>query len=182
MKSGPFAFFFALSTLPLIAQPPGAVASVSHTSSLGFSYSLPGDWEVVETPAPSILSGMKDQTQPNAANADERKGVGCVQVAFTGRHGDPASIVIARTIFAVFEVASARLQPKKIYRDSPRAPPHSSSNSSPSPTRRRPPTPSAATACGRSAQEASSRDIPKRPTPSRSPALCSKAARSAGWQ
>lgn len=97
MKAGTFAFFLALSTFPLVAQPPapGSVASVSHTSSLGFSYSLPGDWQIVESPAPPTLSGMKEQAQRNAANEDQRKGVGCVQVAFTGRHGDPASVVIA---------------------------------------------------------------------------------------
>ena len=93
---GPFAFFFALSIVPLLAQPPatGAIASVSHISSLGFSYSLPGDWQVVETPEPTTLSGMKERAQ-GTAGEDEKKGVGCVQVAFTGRHGAPASVVIA---------------------------------------------------------------------------------------
>lgn len=96
-KVGSFAFCFALSTFPLLAQSPasGAISSVSHSSALGFSYSLPGDWQVVESPAASTLSGMKEQPQQNAPSADERKGVGCVQVAFTGRHGDPASVVIA---------------------------------------------------------------------------------------
>lgn len=95
--AGPFAFFFALLVVPLLAQPPapGAVASVSHISSLGFSYSLPGDWQVVETPEPATLSGMKDQAQQSAASEDGKKGVECVQVAFTGRHGAPASVVIA---------------------------------------------------------------------------------------
>jgi hypothetical protein len=94
----PFPFFalsvfFAFSTFPILAQAPASdlTASVSHVSSLGFSYSLPGDWQVVESPA---LSEMKEQTQ-NQATADQKKSVGCVQVAFTGRHGDPASIVIA---------------------------------------------------------------------------------------
>ena len=91
------AFFpLALSAFPLIAQPPapGAVASVSHTSSLGFSYSLPGNWEVVESSAPPTLAGMKQQAQ-NATSADEKRGVACVQVAFTGRHGSPPSVVMA---------------------------------------------------------------------------------------
>jgi hypothetical protein len=90
---GPFALFLALSIFPLLAQAPASdvTASVSHVSSLGFSYSLPGDWQVVESP---VLTEMNEQTQ-NQASADQKKTVGCVQVAFTGRHGDPASIVIA---------------------------------------------------------------------------------------
>jgi hypothetical protein len=105
MKAGLFAFFLALSIFPLLAQAPvpGATASVSYISSLGFSYSLPGDWQIVDSPAPPTLSGMKDQARQNSASADEKKGMECVQVAFTGRHGEPASVVIAVQLpFACF--------------------------------------------------------------------------------
>ena len=97
IKIGCFVSFLALATLQLPAQTSarGTIASVSHNSSLGFSYSLPGDWQVVESPAPPTLSSMKEQAQQNATSEDEKKGVGCVQVAFTGSHGDPASVVIA---------------------------------------------------------------------------------------
>jgi hypothetical protein len=102
MKLGPLTFLL-LASFPLLAQAPapGPGDSITHTSAIGFSYTLPADWQVVDFPAPPTLSGIKKQAQQNATNKDEKKGmedekkdVSCVQVAFTARHGDPASVIV----------------------------------------------------------------------------------------
>ena len=100
MKLGPLTFLL-LASFPLLAQAPapGPGDSITHTSAIGFSYTLPADWQVVEFPAPPTLPGIKKQAQQNATIKDEKKGiedekkdVSCVQIAFTARHGDPASV------------------------------------------------------------------------------------------
>jgi hypothetical protein len=75
----------------LVAQAP-APKPKAQTNELGFSYSLPSDWEVVN--AAPTLSDVKQQAQQNASSDDEKKGVACVQIAFTARHGDPASVIV----------------------------------------------------------------------------------------
>ncbi len=83
-----------------MAQTPGAAPEV-HPSDLGFSYSLPSDWEVVN--ASPTLSGVKEQAQQNAATEDEKKGVACVQIALTARGGSPTSVlVVVQLPFACF--------------------------------------------------------------------------------
>jgi len=80
-----------LTGAALIAQQPVA-NPVPHTSELGFTYVLPSDWEVVNsTPT---LSAAKKQAQQSASFDDEKKGVSCVQIAFTARHGDPPSVIV----------------------------------------------------------------------------------------
>lgn len=64
----------------------------AHASNLGFTYSLPSEWEVMA--APSSLAEMKQEQSQNATSEDEKKGVACVQLALTARHGDPASVVV----------------------------------------------------------------------------------------
>jgi hypothetical protein len=89
-----------LGATTAIAQAPGG-ASEAHTSDLGFSYSLPRDWEVVN--ASSTLPAAKEQAQQNASSDEEKKGVACVQIALTARHGDPASVfVVVELPFACF--------------------------------------------------------------------------------
>lgn len=69
-----------------------APALQAHASELGFTYSLPSEWEVMATP-PSLAEMKQEQTQ-NATSEDEKKGLACVQLALTARHGDPASVVV----------------------------------------------------------------------------------------
>jgi hypothetical protein len=89
MKARLFATFLILCAAPLVAQAPAAQA---HASDIGFSYSLPSDWEVVDG-KPS-LPGVQEQAAKTAKSEDEKKGIACVQVALTARHGDPASVVV----------------------------------------------------------------------------------------
>jgi hypothetical protein len=56
------------------------------------SYTLPKDWEVVD--AGATLPQAKEQADQNAATDEEKKGLACVQVALTARHGDPASVLV----------------------------------------------------------------------------------------
>lgn len=79
------------STATLLAQATSP-ASQPHTSDLGFSYSLPSDWQVVDA-APS-LPAVKQQADQSAISEEEKRGVACVQIALTARHGEPASVVV----------------------------------------------------------------------------------------
>jgi hypothetical protein len=94
-----------LCTAALWAQVPPRAASTassnSHASELGFSYSLPKDWEVVD--AQATLPVAKQQAGQNAASDEEKKGLACVQIALTARHGDPASVMVEVALpFACF--------------------------------------------------------------------------------
>lgn len=91
-------FFLCSASLP--AQAPSRT-SETHTSPLGFSYSLPNDWDVVDTQP--TLPEMKKQQSQNASSDQEKKGIQCVQVALTARHGTPASVVVVVALpFACF--------------------------------------------------------------------------------
>lgn len=90
MKASPFAAFLALMAAPLFAQTHGVEV---HTSSLGFSYSLPSEWETVD---PQVtLPAAKQQGAQNAATEEEKKGIACVQVALSARHGVSAIVEVA---------------------------------------------------------------------------------------
>jgi hypothetical protein len=100
MRVSSIAFVLWVSGATLVAQTPTAAPEV-HPSDLGFSYSLPSDWEVVN--ASPTLSGVKEQAQQNAATEDEKKGVACVQIALTARGGSPTSVlVVVELPFACF--------------------------------------------------------------------------------
>jgi hypothetical protein len=78
----------------MCAQAPAATAV--HTSELGFSYSVPTDWQVTESqPTPDEIK----QKQTESAKTDEEKrGIACLKVAMTARHGDPASVIVAMAL------------------------------------------------------------------------------------
>jgi len=83
----------ALCATPILAQ---TAASLIHTSEIGFSYSLPADWEVVDTKP--TLPAVKQEAAKTAKSEGEKKGISCVEAALTARHGDPASVVVAVTL------------------------------------------------------------------------------------
>jgi len=85
-----WASFLLLFSGALMAQAP-AVTTEAHASSLGYSYSLPSDWDVIGSPT---LSDLKQQAQQSASSEDEKKGVACVDIALTARHGDPVSVIV----------------------------------------------------------------------------------------
>src|ERR1019366_3147020 len=79
---------------PLLAQAPAA--PVVHSSDLGFSYSVPSDWEAVD--ARPTLPGVQEQVTKNATSEEEKKGIACVQIAMTARHGEPASVMVVMAL------------------------------------------------------------------------------------
>ncbi|SPE30624.1 exported hypothetical protein [Candidatus Sulfotelmatomonas gaucii] len=55
---------------------------------IGFSYSLPADWQIVAaSPAPKVVL-------PYPAAVAPKKGDACIDVAMTARHGESASVMV----------------------------------------------------------------------------------------
>ncbi len=86
MKAFRSGWLLAVASLLLAAQAPPA-----HSDSIGFSYSLPAGWEVV-VPKPA-QAGERPKTSQNTPEG-VKKGVACVEVPMTARHGDPASAIV----------------------------------------------------------------------------------------
>lgn len=97
MKARLFTALLVLCGGPLLAQAPASVPATAetrtYTNSVGFSYSFPADWEVVDMS--STLPAAQQQAQQKAATDDEKRGVACTQIALSARHGSPASTVVA---------------------------------------------------------------------------------------
>ena len=103
MKTRLFAALFVLCAATLAAQapaipeiapipppPPPSDAQAAHTSDLGFSYSLPPDWEVVDTKP--MLPNVLQQAARDYGN-EAAKMAACVQLPLTAHHGNPASAI-----------------------------------------------------------------------------------------
>jgi hypothetical protein len=87
------AAFLVSSCSALLAQVPAAAPTTQvHSSPLGFDYSIPSDWEVVDSSA--TLPTVQQQVTQSATSEDEKKGIACAQVALTARHGSPTSVVV----------------------------------------------------------------------------------------
>ena len=86
--------FLVIGSASLLAQAPAT--SVVHSSDLGFSYSIPSDWQVTEAqPTPPEI---KEKQTQEAKSEDEKKGIACLQVVMTARHGDPAAVIVAMAL------------------------------------------------------------------------------------
>jgi hypothetical protein len=113
MKARFIAPWMVLGSIPLLAQAPPSLTqpltqsvpqsatqsvtespspSSTHTSELGFAYSVPTDWTVVDNS--STLPDVKQQAQQNATSAEDKRGEACVQIPLTARHGDPTSLLV----------------------------------------------------------------------------------------
>jgi len=68
----------------------------TYSSDVGFSYTLPADWEVVDMSA--ALKAEQERTNGGAAGEQEKRGVGCLQIAMTAHHGAPASMIVAMAL------------------------------------------------------------------------------------
>jgi hypothetical protein len=62
--------------------------AVTRASELGFSFTVPAGWDVMETSAVA-----KEQARQNAKTEEDRKGLACVDIGFTARRGDPPSVM-----------------------------------------------------------------------------------------
>lgn len=77
----------------LLAQVPTSVpAPQPHGDDLGFSYSLPSDWEVVD--ALPALPALQQQEANGVTGEEQKKSIGCVKIPLTARHGTPPSVVV----------------------------------------------------------------------------------------
>ncbi len=98
------ATFLAASWMPLAAQSPAPADSKPpatetapaeppqiHDTNIGFSYSLPADWE-------TLASKMAQPDVPYPTAMGARKGNACAQVELTARHGKPASVVVVTAL------------------------------------------------------------------------------------
>jgi hypothetical protein len=90
------ALLLILGCTPLPAQAPAHPAQPaprSYTNNLGFSYTFPADWDVVDMSA--TLPEARQQAQQSATTAAEKQGAACIQIALSARHGNPPSSVVA---------------------------------------------------------------------------------------
>jgi hypothetical protein len=78
--------------LPAAQTPSSRPSPQAHTNALGFSYSLPADWEIVG--AEPALPAAKQQAEQMAGSEDEKKGIACAEIALTARHGNPPNVVV----------------------------------------------------------------------------------------
>jgi hypothetical protein len=62
----------------------------AHTSDLGFSYSLPSDWEVAETK--TMLPAVVQKAARDYGN-EAAKMAACLQIPLTAHHGNPPSAI-----------------------------------------------------------------------------------------
>jgi hypothetical protein len=97
MNARLFPALLLLGVARLLAQAPAAAspapATQTHSNNVGFSYTFPADWEVVDMS--STLPDAQKQAQQNAATDQEKRGAACTQIALSARHGTPASTVVA---------------------------------------------------------------------------------------
>jgi len=91
MKNPIFAALLMLCAASLAGQTPASSTVKTHTDPLGFSYSLPADWNLIDV-QPS-LPAIRQQVGSEVTSTEEKKGAECAQVPFLARRGDPPSVV-----------------------------------------------------------------------------------------
>ncbi len=87
--------FLLTSCAALTSQTPAAPAAAAHSYStnLGFTYDLPSEWEVIDTQA--NLNQARQQAAESATSEEARKGLACVQMGLTARHGGSVIVDVA---------------------------------------------------------------------------------------
>jgi hypothetical protein len=94
MKASLYCAILSICATQLLAQKPAAApATQTHSSEIGFSYTLPTDWEVVDMS--QSLAAEQQKAQQTAGSDAEKRGVACIQIALTAHHGSPGSMVVA---------------------------------------------------------------------------------------
>jgi hypothetical protein len=106
MKAHIFTALIALCVTCVAAQSPDASPAAptpvpvrvaqTHSSDIGFSYSLPLDWEIMDTKP--MLPVVREQVTKDATSEGEKKGIACAQIALLARYGDPHSVIEALVI------------------------------------------------------------------------------------
>lgn len=78
----------AILLLAAIASAQAAGRSETFTNPLGFTYTVPMDWQLMDY---SALA--KERARENAATEDAKKGLACTQMGLLARHGTPSSVI-----------------------------------------------------------------------------------------
>jgi hypothetical protein len=74
------------------AQPSVHAPAQVENKDIGFSFSLPGEWEVVgATPA---LPAQQKKEEQKAPTAEVRQGIACIDIPLTAQRGNPASVIV----------------------------------------------------------------------------------------
>jgi hypothetical protein len=63
---------------------------------IGFSYSLPGEWEAVA--ASPTLPAQQQKEEQKAPNAEARQGIACIDIPLTAQRGKPPSVIVIVTL------------------------------------------------------------------------------------
>jgi hypothetical protein len=91
------AILLLLGGVPPVAQAqasaPPAAPTRTYTNEIGFSYTFPADWDVVDMA--STLPEAQQQAQQQASSDQEKRGIGCTQMGLSARFGNPTSTVVA---------------------------------------------------------------------------------------
>ena len=74
------------------AKPPAPADGAAHSNELGFSFTMPSDWDVQDTKP--MLPVIQQQAEKKATHEVEKKTAGCLQIPLNATHGDPASSVV----------------------------------------------------------------------------------------
>jgi hypothetical protein len=83
------------------AQPSLHAPAQVESKDIGFSFSLPGEWEVVE--AIPALTPQQQKDEQKAPSAEARQGIACIDVPLTAQRGKPASVIVVVALpFACF--------------------------------------------------------------------------------
>ena len=100
MKTRLFAALLILCASTLAAQEPATPDTApvpappvaqAHSSDLGFSYSVPSDWEIVDT-TPMLPAALQQAARDYGSDAE--KMAACVQLPLTAHHGTPPSAIV----------------------------------------------------------------------------------------
>jgi hypothetical protein len=97
MSAHRIAVFLILGATPLAAQTQASAAAPAqtrtYTNDIGFSYTFPADWEVVDMA--STLPEAQQQAQQQAQSDQEKRGIGCTQMGLSALYGNASTTVVA---------------------------------------------------------------------------------------
>lgn len=77
-----------LSGVFAAAQTPAAPSPHTYRSNLGFSYTVPADWDMADA------QQAKAEAAQNATTDAEKKGFACVEMGFKAQRGMPPSVIV----------------------------------------------------------------------------------------
>lgn len=80
-----------LSSQELSTTPAPGAGTQTYTDEMGFSYSLPADWTMVDTRP--VQTEAKRQAEKDAGSEGEKSAEACVETPLRATHGNPGSSI-----------------------------------------------------------------------------------------